>query len=205
MALVPLHVTCGVSHKNATPLAKTVDVSFDSYDTWSELYVGIHHLVYDILPPTVSQQKAEDRVLCQLAIVGANHMMEFALFDLIRPHIDIKKDNKNNIIVTQEKYKDAKYYTALSNWVEQLTDEKIDLKKEPFLSTECVRKRRNSTVHKESALATVEMARSALFSVVEGTKELYSHFKKQFPENYQHFMDKYPLREEAWFSTLKLP
>lgn len=167
------------------------------HDSWSEAYVGTRRLTYDILPPPTERQKAEDGALCQLALVGANHLMEVGLATLLRPRIGV------NPSFTKTKYEEASYWCALSRWVPVVSGKSLALDVEPFLSTERLRTRRNATTHKSSALATVAMARSALFSAVEGTRALHAHFGVAFP--YERFFAKHPLPVEPPFSTVPYP
>lgn len=182
------------------PLHASFTVSWLSHDCWSEAFVGTRHLIYDVLPPSIHEQRAEDGALCQLALISAHHLMEIALFKLIKPYV-----TTNNAAggITQKKYEEASYWLALSQWVESTSGKALPLTIEPFISTERLRARRNATIHKSSALATVKMARSALFSVTDGTKALYSHFGEKFP--YEPFLDKYPLPIEQPFSVVDFP
>lgn len=159
--------------------------------------MGTRRLIYDILPPSIGQQTAEDAALCQLALVGANHLMEVALARLLRPF------TSTHPTFTTRKYEEASYFLALSNWVRALSGKPLLLDAEPFSSTERLRIRRNATTHKSSALATVPMARSALFSAVEGSKALYAHFDVDFP--YESLFSKYPCPIEQPFSTVPFP
>jgi hypothetical protein len=182
------------------PVDRTFTLSWLIHDSWSETYVGTRKLIYEVLPSKSSELTGETAALCQLAIVGANHMMEVALFSLIRPSIGAQPPAFS---ITQAQFDDAGYYKALTSCVAAIAGVQPDLSIEPFLSTAVLRKRRNDTVHKTSAIATVEMARAALYSAVEGTKALYAHFGKPF--RYQPFMEKYPMPTESWFSTVSLP
>jgi hypothetical protein len=104
---------------------------------------------------------------------------------------------------TNRKYEEASYYLSLSHWIGIVTGVPLLLDEEPFRSTERLRTRRNATTHKSSALATVPMARSALFSAVEGTKSLHAHFGVPF--SYEPFIEKYPLPCEEPFSSVPFP
>ena len=179
------------------PVYASFTVSWLSHDSWSEAYVGTRRLVYDILPSSIPEQTAEDGALCQLAIVGANHLMEVGLAKLLHSFVG------THSTFTNKKYEEASYWLSLSHWVAELTGVPLLLNEEPFLSTERLRIRRNATTHKSSALATVLMARSALFSAVEGTKALYAHFGVRFP--YEPFMEKYPVPREQPFSSVLFP
>jgi len=181
-------------------LTKTFTSSWLNLDSWSETYIGIYRIVYKILPSDTKQQTSEDGALCQLAVVGANHLMEVALFSLFKPYINAKGFSWS---ITQKEFENAGYYDALSKWVPQVLEKPLDLSQEPFFSTERLRKRRNVTIHKTSAVATIDMAHSALYSAVEGSKALYSHFGELF--KYKKLIEQYPLPIEKWFSATNCP
>jgi hypothetical protein len=179
------------------PMQATYTIAWLSHDSWSEAYVGTRRLVYEILPQSIAEQRAEDGALCQLALVGANHLMEVALANLLRPFIGKSE------AFTQNKFDDASYRLGLTHWTTVLTGAPLSLDAEPFASTERLRIRRHATVHKSSALATVPMARSALCSAVQGAKALHTHFGVGFP--YDAFLSKYPAPEETLFSQAPFP
>lgn len=181
-------------------ITASLETSWISHDAWSESYVGIRRLVYEILPDSSINQSAEDSALCQLAIVGCHHLMEVALFGLLRPYIGA---TGGGFLLTQKQLDDSSYYKALTTWAIRVTGRSLDCNAEPLASTERLRKRRNDTVHSKSALATVEMCRSALFSAIEGTKHLYDLFEQPF--KYKLIMDQYPIPPERHFSTVLCP
>jgi len=59
-------------------------------------------------------------------------------------------------------------------------------------------------VHKSSALTSLEMARSALFSAVEASKAIAEHFLGENAFKYESVLYKYPLQQEQWFSQVQL-
>ncbi len=179
------------------PVHTTFTVSWFNHDSWSTAYMGTRRLVYEVLPQSIAEQSAEDDALCQLALVGANHLMEVALSKLLQPFVG------RNETFTQRKFNEASYWLGIMHWVKELSNMPLSLDAEPFVSTERLRIRRNATVHKSSALATIPMARSALFSATEGSKALYSHFGVEFP--YQPILSEYPLPNEAPFSQVPFP
>jgi hypothetical protein len=174
--------------------------SWLNHDSWSEAYVGTRKLAYELLPSTQSSVKAVDGALCQLALIGANHLMEIALYKILQPHANATGTVSS---LTEKKLADASYNLMLTKWLPDIAGNETNLTIEPLLSTERLRHRRNATAHKSSALATVEMARSALFSAVQGSYALFALSGTKFP--YEPFMQKYPLHDEPWFSSIKFP
>ncbi|MBU0538387.1 MAG: hypothetical protein KKG00_00550 [Bacteroidetes bacterium] len=104
----------------------------------------------------------------------------------------------------ERKYEGASFKKALEEWPEIITGAKFDLTQEPFKSADHLRARRNATVHKSSALASLEMARSALFSAVEASKTISDNFLGENGFKYNSVLYKYPLQQEQWFSQVQL-
>ena len=46
-----------------TTVTATHGGSYTIHDTWTELYVGIHQLIYRVLPAPGERVKAEDRAI----------------------------------------------------------------------------------------------------------------------------------------------
>jgi|JI10StandDraft_1071094.scaffolds.fasta_scaffold367176_2 hypothetical protein len=171
------------------PVHADFTISWLAHDSWSETYVGVRRLAFEVLPDTSSRQNAEDGPLCQLALVGSNHLMEIALYKALHQHIP------------GPKLENASYYEMLE--LLKARSASLNLADEPFLSTERLRKRRNATVHKHSALATVEMARSALYSAVEGSRAVFAFAGASFP--YGPHLVKFPPIPAPQFSAVPFP
>jgi hypothetical protein len=156
-------------------------------------------VVYELVSSTQSRE-AENAALCQLALVGANHLMEVALYKLLLPHTQAEG-------LTKTELEEATYYEMLTCWfpkavrfrweAEGVRWKKSRKLREPYRSTECLRKWRNKTIHKSSASTTIQMAKSALFSAVQGTRDLYKLAGVSFP--YKGFSLECPWPEEICF------
>ena len=175
------------------PLNVGFSIPWDTNDAWSESYVGVWRLIHEILPSSINEQTLEDGALCQLGLIGAQHLLEVALGSLLEPFVTERG------VLTPKIFKDEGYFNLLSHHTKRVTGKAIDLNAEPFCSTEDLRQRRNGTAHKSSDIVTVNMARSALFTAVAGTRALYAHFEKEFP--YEQLLRRYPLEDEPPFST----
>jgi len=171
-----------------------------SHDSWTEAYVGSRRIAYDFLPETELHSNGDDGGLCKLALIGANQMMEIALYSLIRPHTLTMGAVSG---LGQSLLEEASYYHMLTKWLSAIVGTPLDLSVQPFLSTEKLRRRRNDTIHKTPAVATFAMARSAVYCAVEGSKALYTHAGIRFL--YEPFLQRYPLSTEVWFSAIHYP
>lgn len=183
-----------------TKVYASVTTSFLSHDSWSESYIGIRRIAYEILPSPPLPQCADDGALCRLALVGANHLVEVALFKVL---LSETKSGKYGAQFSEAKIADVSYWEMLTKWMPQIFGIEIDVKSEPFLSSERLRKRRNDTIHKISSIATVQMARSALYSAVQTSREIYKYAGTSFP--YEVHVNRYAQVEEPLFSSVSFP
>jgi len=175
-----------------TTVAATQGGSYTIHDTWTELYVGIHHLVYRMLPAPGERVKSEDRAMCQLALVASNQLMEIALYRLLTP----LAQQEGNI----DKLRKNSYSDMLTKWVPNACGKSLDLQSDPFLSTELLRERRNDTIHKTSSPVSIPVARAALSTAVCGCVALHTHFGQQFP--YVGFLERWELPREILMSSI---
>ena len=174
----------------------TLQVSYDVHDAWTQAYVGVRHLIYELLPPPGRKLSIEHQAMCQLALVGANHLMEVGLYRYLesRPKHATLTDRKKTEV------RKATYSDMLQIWIQELAGWPPALDSPPYQCTEKLRRRRNDTVHKTSASANVPMCRSAIFSAVEGTSTLWQRSGEPFP--YKEFLEKYPIPIERLFSKV---
>jgi hypothetical protein len=170
--------------------------SYQIHDVWTEAFVGVRHLIYDLLPSPGRRLSIESLALCQLGLVGANHLVEVGLYRFLesRPAFASLSSSRKTAL------RSSKYVDMLKLWVPELAGWTPDLTAPPFQCTERLRRRRNDTVHKTSAKANVPMCRSAIFSAVRGMTELWTIAGEPFP--YSAFLEKYPLPLERPFSEV---
>ena len=180
-------------------ICASFSASWLRHNSWSQTYVGLRKLINDVLPAGTSKIEAEDSALCQLAVISSNQLMEIALFDLLKKYVN----STCGFNLAEKQYESSSYYFAITELSEKAVGTAIDLSVEPFISTERLRKRRNATVHKSSALADIAMAQSALYTAVQGVKALCIHFNE--PRKYDVFLKAYPLENGAYFSQIVFP
>lgn len=181
-------------------ISASLTVSWLNHDSWTEAYVGSRRIAHEFLPESELLSSGDDGGLSKLALIGANQLMEIALYSLIKSHT---LGMGAALTLDQTRLQEASYHDMLTKWLPAVAGKPLDLSVEPFLSTEKLRRRRNDTIHKTSAIATIAMARSAVYCAVEGSKSLYDHVGIQFP--YEPFLKKYPLSSEDWFSSIRYP
>lgn len=177
------------------PLNVSIRAAWGAHDAWSETYIGLRRLVYDILPERIADQAAEDAALCQLALVGANHLVELALDRVLKPFAEAGVNG-----LTPDLLQAARQHRMLTHWVPIVTEKSFEEKVPAVASMEALSQRRNATVHRESALATVVMARSALFTAAEGSRFLFVHADSPFP--WEDSLRLHPIASDRWFADL---
>lgn len=182
-----------------TSVSADLTVAWEVHDVWTEAYVGIRHVIYGLLPPPGRRLSTESSALCQLGLIGASHLVEVGLYRFLqsRPSYAALSEPKKTLL------RKAGYADMLNKWVPELARWNPDLASPSFQCTERLRRRRNDTVHKTSAKANVPMCRSAIYSSVEATRELWLKSGEAFP--YEVFLTKYPLQYEKPFSLVAYP
>jgi len=185
------------------PTTKTVSadltVAYDVHSPWTEAYVGIRHIIYELLPAPGRKLSTEQHALCQLALIGANHLMEVGLYQYLQSragYVSLSAAKKTAL-------RRALYFDMLKTWVPDLAGWQPVLSTPPFRCTERLRRRRNDTIHKTSAKANVPMCRAAIYSATAGTAELWRMSSEPFP--YARFLSKYPLPDSKRFSEVGFP
>lgn len=172
-----------------------------SLDAWSETYIGAHWLVTNELPIHQTQTEIHHGPLSQMVLLASHQLVEIMFFQCARYTIDRNPEKFKEI---ERSYNKANFSLALKKWPKTLTGLEFNLTQEPLKSAESLKDRRNQTVHKSSALTSLEMARSALFSAVEASKLIAEHFMGENGFKYDRILKKYPLPKEQWFSQIQL-
>lgn len=180
------------------PLDVSFRIPWTAHDAWSEAYIGVRRLVYEVLPARIADQEAEDSALCQLALVGSSHLVELALDGLLKSFAEAGTGGLTPISLRK-----ASQERMLTHWLPTVSGRPLNEQAPPIASIQALRQRRNATVHRESALATVVLARSALFSAIEGCRYVFAHADRPFP--WEDSVREYSLPKEAWFADLVMP
>jgi hypothetical protein len=171
-----------------------------SLDDWSNFYVGAHWLATKELPDAQWKTEPHHGPLTQLLLIASHHLVEVMLYRCIREVLDANP-GKFKEIETLLKRREG-FTKAFTDWPAVLTSTPFDLTLEPYKSLKSLQLRRNDTVHKRSALASLEMGRSALFSAVEGARSIAIHFRGAEGFLYDEVLQKYPLPKQKWFSEV---
>lgn len=179
---------------------KSTKIGWLSLDAWSETYIGGRWIIENKLPDHVGRRQPVDGPLSQMVLIASHQLVELSIFSSIRS--ELERQGQWNPTVADFLHRMG-FNEAFEKWPKQLINQRFP-KEQPFTAARELAKRRNATVHKEAALATPEMARSALFTGVEASRAVRAHFGiTPFP--YESVLQKYPIETAPWFSGAMYP
>lgn len=179
---------------------KTISCGWNNLDEWSETYIGAHWIIINKLPEHQYQTDPADGPLSQMVLIASHQLVEIMLFKSIQGYLE--KENKwNNVLA--EAVRKLNFNEAFNKWPKLITGQAFP-KQQPFTSARELAIRRNATVHSESALSTIEMAHSALFTATETSRSIQLHFGQQTFQ-YESILRKYPLNKRGLFSQNQYP
>ena len=181
------------------PLCTSVSVSFSSLDWWSNPYVGAHWLATHELPEKQWQSEVHHGPLSQLLLLASHQLVELMLFRCIS---EVITANPGKFERQEKNLRRARFEEAFKTLPSELGFPPFDLDVQPFSSIKRLQERRNATIHKESALVTIEMGRSALYTAVEASRSIAVHFRGPDGFPYEGILKKYPLSAQPWLTEV---
>lgn len=189
-----------------TLVTSSLTISWLNLDSWSETYVGARWLVNNVLPEKQYQSSPEHGPISQMVLLASHHMIEIVFFSCLGKKIEELSIPESEIEARIIKLEKMRFYDAFTEWeklVPGISPFAYDA--EPYISIDRLRLRRNATIHKESALSSLEMAKSALYTAVTASKTIYQHFNKNAAFKYEAVLKKYPLDIFPLFSEVVYP
>lgn len=181
-------------------LSSSASVGWLNLDWWSTPYVGAQWLATKELPDQQWQAEPHHGALSQLLLISSHHLVELMLFRCIREVLEAKP----GMFPKHEKQLPRAHFDdAFTRWPEELGCGSFDMQVQPYSSVKRLQERRNATIHKDSALTSLTMAKSALYSAVEGAKGIAIHFRGASGFPYERVLQKYTLPEQRWFTDVK--
>jgi len=180
----------------------SVSVGWLNLDAWSETYVGGRWLSEVELPKHQWETQSHHNPLANLLLIASHNLVEIALFGSIQK---ILQASPGKFPKHEKLFAKARFVDVLIEWPKELGHAAFDLSVEPYSSVDRLRERRNQAIHFGSALTTLEMARSALFSAVEGSKAITGHLLGPGAFKYDAVLKKYPLGPQPMFSGVLFP
>jgi hypothetical protein len=187
-------------------ISKTFSFTSLNLDSWSETYIGARWLIDNVLPEKQYESTPEHGPISQMVLLASHHMIEIILFSSISEALKNKSESNIEIDKNLKKLEKQSFNSAYEYWSPKLLNGKnISKNIEPFISADKLRKRRNATIHKESALTSLEMARSALFTALKASEAIYFHFNETEKYKYDAVVKKYPFQNHSFFSEIVYP
>lgn len=181
------------------PLSTSISIGFLSLDWWSNPYVGAHWLAMQGLPDKQWQAEPHHGPLSQLLLLASHQLVELMLFRCIG---EVLTANSGKFPKHEKKLPFARFEEAFQVWPSELGFAPFNLDIQPFASIKRLQERRNATIHKDAALASIEMGRSALHSAVEASRSIALHFRGQDGFPYERVLNKYQLPIQPWFTDV---
>ena len=178
-------------------VTSSLTISWDIHDSWTETLAGSVFLI-NLLK---EQNKVGDKAhLCRLVLISANHLIEKLFFDLVS---EFSNENFIQSIGGKKIYQRSSLCNAMHEWPQKLLPNNtgIDFTQEPYLSSDLLRKQRNSAIHKNSELVSLEMAQKALYTALDTCNSIWILFHGSAPFKYQGFVEKYVIENVGQYST----
>lgn len=180
-------------------ISTTASIGWLNLDWWSDPYVGAHWLATKELPDQQWQAQTHHGALSQLLLISSHHLVEMMLFRCIK---EILKSKPGIFPRHEKQFSRARFDDLFSRWPKELGFENFDMTTQPYSSIKRLQDRRNSTIHKDSTLTSLNMAKSALYSAVEGSRAIALHFRGADGFPYDNVLAKYPLPVQPWFTDI---
>lgn len=185
-----------------TSIRKSASSGWLNLDIWSEPYIGAYWIVKNELPKNQYECSTHHGPLSQMVLITSHHLNEVIFFQCVHEIIN-KSPNKYPSIM--ENIERAKFRKSLEKWPSILVGKPFNLEEEPYSSVIRLAERRNETIHKESALTSLEMARSALYSACVSSEAIAKHLLGEQGFKYSKILQKYKLEPVEMFSKVVFP
>ncbi|RRS07227.1 hypothetical protein EAG18_18400 [Pseudoalteromonas sp. J010] len=176
-------------------------IGWQNLDVWSETYIAARWIVEDKLPEKQYQAEVVDGPLSQMVLVSSHQLVEIMLFKCIKQNL--KDTGKWNDVMETVLLK-LNFNEAFNKWPKLILGKAFPKKVQPFTAALILAQRRNATVHSESALTTLEMAKAALYTGLMASRAIEEHFSGM-PFSYEEVISKYPISDSELLSNSMYP
>jgi hypothetical protein len=152
-------------------------IGWNNLDIWSEPYVGAQWIAKNQLPQKHYESDVHHGPLSQMVLIISHHLNEVMFFICVR---EVLSQQSGRFQQIENSITQARFMDAFRCWPATLVGQPFDLSAEPYASVVRLANRRNATIHKESALTSLEMARSALYTSCISSEAIAIHLQ-EFP------------------------
>lgn len=180
-------------------ISSSTSIGWLNLDWWSTPYVGAHWIATKELPEQQWQTQLHHEPLSQLLLIASHHLVELMLFHCIREVLEAKP---GMFPKHEKRLPCARFGEVFTVWPKELGYGSFDMQAQPYSSIKRLQDRRNDTIHKNSALTSLAMAKSALYSAVEGARGIALHFRGTDGFPYDRVLEKYSLHTQPWFTDV---
>lgn len=175
-------------------------IGWANLDEWSETYIGARWIVDNKLPDNQYKTEPVDGPLSQMVLIASHQLVEVMLFKSIRSQLESRGDWSE---IMAKVVKKLAFNEAFNKWPKILTGISFP-KSEPITAARILASRRNATVHSESAITTLEMARSALYTGEMASRAIEAHFGNNI-FSYENIVSRYNGLEQKYLSESMFP
>lgn len=186
-------------------------------DAWTETLAGLQYLTDQIETLEKSGDSVNKIYLTRVTIISSSYLAEQVFAQASKKYIDQKLTCRSVSTLTKDLLKDWKRRNsirkigisrAIKEWPKVLTGNPLKLGDEPLQSLKKMVDKRNDIIHKLSDLTHYEqasdVARSALYTAVEASKTIESHFFPGKNFSYSEWLNKYPIPSGPYFGRFKI-
>lgn len=189
-------------------------------DAWTETLVGMLYLIDQVERLENTGDSVNKIYLTRLAIISSSYLAEQVFAKASKKYVDEvlagdTKDAASHLtrrMVMEWKDRNSIQKVgvsrAMDEWPKVLTGAPLKFGEEPLQSLSIVMNKRNDIIHKLSDLTHYEqaadVARSALYTAVEASKNIWAHFFPGTVFPYNDWLSEYPIPSACYFSRLKI-
>lgn len=189
-------------------------------NAWTETLAGLLYLIDQIDHVENKGDSVNQTYLTRLTIISSSYLAEQVFVQASKQYVDEllagnPKDAASHLLKRllkgwndRNSIQKVGISRAMEEWPKVLKGRPLKLGEEPLQSLKLVMEKRNNIIHKLSDLTRYgqasDVARSALHTAVEGSKNIWDHF---FPETafpYDDWLSEYPIPSACYFGKLKI-
>lgn len=188
-------------------------------NAWTETLEGLFYLIKKINELEQIGNEVSKAYLVRLVIISSSYLSEQIFAQASKQYFEDKTKNliTNSIIDVFNKYTLEEWFKkhtiqkigidrALKEHPLALTGKSLDFAKNPLQSLILLMKKRNEIIHKISDLTcyanATDIAYSALYTSIESSKIIESHFFDKKVFSYQEWLDQYSLPSCKYFNQI---
>lgn len=181
-------------------VGKTLTISWEVHDSWTELLAGTRYLLDLIREKDLT--KIPRITLVRLTLVTAYQMTEIMFFRQLRQKVESKNSSLTRALEYDLREK-ISFEKARRKWPEVIMGITLPLGEEPLQSMEKLGQLRNSAIHYTATSPSKDIGECALFTAIEASKTIYNFFNGECwnESEYSKFAERYKSRSSSFIAS----